>query len=495
MDLNLEHEYTLNGDGSGKVELRWDGPQADVDPREFMSQEVARAKGVDAWDGLSCGVEDGRLRFKATAWFPKLDGLRFHCQGLHVGMLDFTAFLDGEGNFVIENPGGGPSAVPAETASDDELRAKIAEERAKFEQVQGFLQEFLGGLNCTSVFHMPGKILEAKNLKKGDARTARSQFRGDDLLKVLGRFMEDDELVLRVMKSPAQGPDALMGMLPGQGPVRVVSEGGDESAFPYAEEVEQARARFEETAASLGLSRGPERAQPLANPRVVAAKVVRETDPEREFSPLNESQPCVVLTLAGELSGPALKLEEAALEGLTDTAGNNLLPESDWDRKIHFPKLTKDGGTAFFDVAIKADPSTFEGFLEIHGVLSALVAGKVEDVDLGFESLEAGAEGKELGARLERLETGDDDRTALDLKLGIARERVEKVSLLTGKGKEFPMSPQGYSSCNDEVTFTYDIEGKPPKKARLVARVAKEVRTFLVPFGVANVDLLGRPLK
>ncbi len=493
MDLNLDHEYTLNRDGSGKVVLRWDGPDTGTDPGDLLSGEVSKAKGVDAWDGLSCGVEDGRLRFRATAWFPALDGLRFHCQGLHVGMLDFSVRRDEKGRFVLENGSGEAPAPDAETASEDALRAKIAEERAKFQEVKGFLEEFLGGLNCTAVFHLPGPILEAKNLKTVDARTARTQFRGNDLLQVLNRFMEDDDLVLRVMKSPAQGPDALMGMLPGQGPVRVVSEGGEDAAFPYAKEVEQARARFEETAASLGLSRGPERSKPLANARVVAAKVVREADPERELTPQSESCPCVILTVCGDLPGPAVKLEEAVLEGLTDADGNSLLPESDWDRRIHFPKVTKDGGTAYFDITLKVDPATLDGFLEIRGVLTVLVAGATEDVDLGIASLEAGAEGGTLGARIERLETDDEDRTTLDLHLTIARERVEKVSLVTGRGAEFPMSPQGYSACNDEVTFSYAIEGKPPKKARLVARVAKEIRTFLVPFSIGNVDPFGAP--
>ncbi len=439
-------------------------------------------------------MEDGRLLFQALAYFPGLAGIRFHCQGMHVGMLDYAARRDEKGNLVVEGVGGEPEAPPAgETPGDEELRAQIAQERAKFTEAREFLEAFVGGLTCVATFRTPGRILEARNLKKLDDRSARARFQGDELLKVLNRFMEDDDLVLRFMKNPQQGPEALMGMMGGQGPVRIVAEGGEGAAFPYAEEVAKARERFEETAASLGLQRGPERSKPLANARIVAAKVVREADPEREFSPQSESHPCVVLTVCGGLPGPAVKLEEAALEALVDAAGNSLLPEGDWERRIHFPKLAKDGLTAYFDVTVKADPSALEGFREIRGALSVLVAGAAEDVDLGFKALEAGAEGKALGARIERLETGDEDRTALDLKLGIARERVEKVTLLAGKGKEFPMTQQGYSACNDEVTFSYQVEGKPPKKARLVARVAKDVRTFLVPFAVENVDVLGRP--
>jgi len=495
MDLTLDHDFTVNGDGSGKVTVRWDGPDpgTDFDPRAFMSDEVAKAKGVDAWDSLSCAVGKGRLHFEAVAYFPDLAGVRFHCQGLHVGMLDYAARRDEKGNLVIESASGEREAPAGETASDDELRARIAEERAKFAEARGFLEAFIGGLTCVATFHVPGRILEARNLKKLDDRSAQSRFQGDELLKILNRFMEDDELVLRVMKNPQQGPEALMGMMSGQGPARIVAGGGEEASFPYAEEVAAARERFEGMAASLGLSRGPERSKPLANVRIVASKVVREADSERDFSPQNESHPCVVLTVCGDLPGPALKLEEAVLEALADAEGKNLLPESDWDRRIHFPKLTKDGNGAYFDVTVKADPSALEGFREIRGLLTVLVAGEAQDVDLGFGALESGAEGKEFGARIERLEPQDEERTALDLKLLIAHERVQNMALVAGKGKEIAMSQQGYSACNDEVTFNYVIEGKLPKKARLVARVAKDVRTYYVPFGAENVDLLGRP--
>ena len=37
MDLNLEYDYTLNGDGSGKVALRWTTPIQDRSPKSRIS--------------------------------------------------------------------------------------------------------------------------------------------------------------------------------------------------------------------------------------------------------------------------------------------------------------------------------------------------------------------------------------------------------------------------------------------------------------------------
>ena len=72
MDLHLAHDFTFNPDGSGKVMVRWSAP-ATVDtpaPDEFLRSELQQAVGVDAWAEPRCAVEDDRLVFTATAWFP-----------------------------------------------------------------------------------------------------------------------------------------------------------------------------------------------------------------------------------------------------------------------------------------------------------------------------------------------------------------------------------------------------------------------------------------
>ena len=469
-------------------------PGSESEVQNFLNEEVAKARGVDAWDSISCEAEGERMRFQAVAYFPNLAALRLHCQGLHLNMFDFVTSQDGNGNLIVENKRETQETPTGKAGSDDELRAQIGEERAKFAQAREFIEGFFGGLTCTVTIRTPGRLVEAHGLKRLDDHSAQTRFEGDEVLKVLSRKMEDDDFVLQMIKNPVQGPDALQEMLGGVGPMRIVAGEAAEAAFPYSEEMGQALERFEELATRLGLARAPERTQPLDNARIVAAKVVRETDPERELSPQNESHPCVVLTVCGELPGCALKLEEATLEALADTSGNNWLPEDDWDRRIHFPKLTKDGKTAFFDITIKVDPSSLEGFSEIRGVIAALVAGTAEDVDLGFDALEAGAEGKEFGARIESVDTQTEDQTTLEIKLEIARERVQGMAVLTADGETIAMSPEGYSACNDECTLTYKIEGTLPGTVRVMAHVARTIQTHLVPFTIENVDLSGRPM-
>lgn len=495
MDLKLDHDYTLNPDGSGKVALAWSGavPGPDFNPADFMTGEVGNARGVDAWGALSCVVDGDRMKFEALAYFPSLSGLRFHCQGFHANVLEYETSLTDAGAFVVANtaPGGPPSEPSG--ASDDELRARLSEERGKFAQARGFLEGMVGGLVCSATLRLPGTVSAAVNCAKSGPATVRSRFEGDRILEVIGRLMEDDALALRLMKSGKQGPEALAELAGVEGPLRVEAAPPLEPIFDYAAESAAARERFDGLAASLGLGRGPERSKPLANVRVAAAKVVRETDGEREFSPQGESQPCIVLTLCGDLPGPALRADECRLEAAAAFDGRDLLPSDDWDRRIHFPKLTKDGATAFFDVNLRIPPGEIDGFREIRGVVAVQVAGEAVDVDLGIPKLEAGAEGTELGARIERLEAQDEERTGLDLRLAVGVDRVLGVSLRGAKDAEIPMERNGYSSSGDECTLTFTVEGKLPKKPMLTARVVREIRTWLVPFALENVDLLGRP--
>lgn len=494
MDLLLQHEYTVNPDGSGKASVRWEGPPPGdaFDPGPFIASEIRQGKGIEAWESVSCEQVDGRLVFQAVVYFRELGKLRFHCQGLHTNALDFDVTAAGDGTVTVASSAGTAPKSAEPTATDDEVRARLAEEREKFEQMSGFITEFIGGLRCQATIHLPGKIGSVTNGKKAGDRTVRTEFDGSQIVGLLSRMMTDDDLALRVIRGGAEDPQALLAALGDQGPLRVATRGPVEPAFDFDAAVAAAKEKFEALLPQLDIPRGPATGPPLANARIVAAKIVREADGERELNPMGQNTPSLSLTICGDLPGPALKADEGRLDAATTDAGENLAPDDEWKRRINFPKLTSDGRSVFFDIDLPLPPPETAGFREIRGAMTFRVSSGSEDVDLGLSSLEQGTEGSAFGAKIERFES-DGERHSLDLHLEVPREQVEAIALLDGPGDAIPFRQNGYSAMNDVVTFTYGFEGELPGRPRLVARIAKNLQSVEIPFVVENVDLTGRP--
>jgi hypothetical protein len=231
----------------------------------------------------------------------------------------------------------------------------------------------------------------------------------------------------------------------------------------------------------------------MQNVRIVAAKLVREADSDRDLTPMGQNYPSLSYAIVGDLPAGAIKAEEGRMETAITDAGANLVPDDDWQRRISFPKLTNDKRSAFFDIELRLGDGPVEGFKEIRGQVSIFASSGTEDVDLGFKKLEAGAAGKEHGATIERYDVQDEQRATLDIKLLVSMERIAGITLVTAKGEEIPVSQQGYSSSGDECTLTYVVEGVVPKKFKLIARMAKDLHRLEVPFEIRDVDLLGRP--
>ena len=105
MDIHLHQDYTLNPDGSARVTVLWRGDAPnDLSPETFMATEVAGSKGIDAWCSISCDIAGGKLKFQAVVFVKDIGALRFHCQGMHANVLDFTASLNEAGNLVVKTP-------------------------------------------------------------------------------------------------------------------------------------------------------------------------------------------------------------------------------------------------------------------------------------------------------------------------------------------------------------------------------------------------------
>jgi len=98
-----------------------------------------------------------------------------------------------------------------------------------------------------------------------------------------------------------------------------------------------------------------------------ASKLVREADSDRDLHPMGQNYPSFSFTVVGDLPGGAVKAEEGRMDVAVTDAGDNLVPDDDWKRRISFPKLTSDRRSAFFDVELRLGDAPVEGFREIRG--------------------------------------------------------------------------------------------------------------------------------
>lgn len=486
MDLTLDHEFTLNPDGSGKVRLKWEGPAEADSPHAIVRGELGGAQGVEQWGPMSCEIVDGRAKFGAVAYFRNLAGLKFHCQGFHATMMDFQAKRTGK-DFAVSSRWDAPEVPKSVTKiPKKELKAAIDAERAKIAQARGFIEGMFGGLKVSSTIHLPGAVGKATNAKKAGPRAVSVAHAGEDLLEVIDRLMEDDALAARLVQSGGAGPQTLSALLGEHGPMEVTTKGKLEDQFDFEAEVAQAREEFEEQRRKMGVpapsSRGPE----MGNCRVVAVKIVREADPDRELHPMGQNCMGMTLTIAGDLPGRALGADGGRVEKILAEGGDDLTPDDDWKRRIHFPKLTKDGATTYFDVEV---PLTERGLAELSGAIKCQVAsGDAEEIDLGFAKVESGAEGKQFGARIEKLEEWGEDQQSLDLKLAVPIERVAGMSLKSKAGVQ-ELERSGYSSGGGECQVSFTVKGGVPPGAKLVARLYGDVSEVEVPFRIKGVGM------
>lgn len=492
MALELHQDFTFNPDGSGRVTLTWTGPAAGAPPTdEFVRGELERANGVDAWDDVRCEIADDRLVFTATAWFADSRALRFHCQGLHVSLLDFEVTTDDDGSVQVTTcaPPATTTAPPTPTPVP---AARLREEREKIGMARDLVAAMFGELVCTAVLRLPAALVEPVRGERIDDGAVAVRYEGCRLVEIIDRLMSDDALLQQLLATGGMdSPAAALALLGDQGPVSLRTVPGAGPAFDYAAEVAAARERFAAVAAEFGAAATT--AEPdawLDQVRIVAAKVVREADAERELCPQGQNHRGVTLTVAGDLPAPALEIESAGYDRCVLADGNDVTPGEEWDRRCHFPKTTNDGRTVLVDLELPAGDA--RGVAELTGHVLAIASAGSEAHDLGFAELAPGAEGTFAQARLQSVDS-DDDRTRVEVQVQLARARVLALDLVVGDTAT-RLEQVGYSCCNDESSLTYRVDGALPADARLVMTVASELARTRYGFRLTRCDWFGDKL-
>jgi hypothetical protein len=496
--LDLHHDFTFNPDGSGRVTVRWTGPLGEHSPSpdEFLRTELERAIGVEAWADVQCAPESDRLVFTATAWFRDAAALRFHCQGFHVNLLDFRVEQHDDGSVsvatAVDPKAAVDSAIPA-GATRAQITELLAAERQKLEMAMSFLEGMFGSLTCHVVLRLPGKLAgKVRGERLGD-NAVQVDFDGAQLVQVIQQLLTDDELMVKMLRQGGITPDVAMELLGDNGPVQLRTGKKTAPQFDFEAEVAAARERFAEFAIDLNAAipdAGP--AEPLANVRVVATKVVREADADRDLSPFGQSHPGITLTIAADLPMASLELDQAGYERVVADDGTDFTPADEWDRRCHFPKATRDGRTLLLELSFTPPPNA-RGLQELSGRITAVCSEGSEEHDLGFAELAAGVAGDYAGAQLLRCAQEDEQRWVFEVQLQVARQRVLGCALVAGD-ERWALESAGYSSCNDECTLTWTFQGELPSDARMVMTFASRLSRVPYAFTLHDVDWLGNGL-
>ena len=518
--FDTKEDFTINPDGSGKVTIESvfapfqldmgddDKKTPDQKLQSAIKDVLDNAKGVAAWRDVSYKQQDdGRVWFKGTAYFADLSKVEFQ----NLAAMNFT-LQKTNGGLVLESQMNKKDdqekpAAPVKL-SDAEMAAKIKESRASYQSSRPMMIGILGTMHQEAVFHLPGAASEVSNFKTTPAGDLQISFDGTNMMAAMDALTASDDWwrkQLAVSGNPMQDgmsmDDELNEKLFGQkAPVRAFIASGA-AKFDYATEVAAAKKEFAVLQKKLGADSDVTELAPPAQGgdfkslKVGGVRWVFETDDKNDVRPLNWSAG-YTLSIVGEFSGSVTEVSDGKVETALALDGSDLLPENEWDRKINFPRLSKDRTKVVFEINLSAPGPEVKGFKEISGTLGYSVAEGTTNVDLGISEIKAGATGSELGASIVSIKPGFGNNGGQDIELKLHLEPAELISLTAvgADGQETALERRGYGGGNHQYNITFNAKTEIPANSRLVAKVYSQVKQFEIPFKLSNLTLLGQPI-
>jgi hypothetical protein len=287
--FEIKQDTSLNPDGSGKaaVELTMPDmgamgmtmgmkeetppPDPEVTLKQFAKQTLDDTKGVEAWSDVSFArTEDGRMKFKGTAYFKDFAAFR-----LSTGKGDNgpTFRKDDKGGMVLELPmpsdeAKGPAAPAGPPPSAEEMAKLIQAARLQYQQMRPMMEMMLGKMKVEMAFRLPGTLAEVSGFQKQPDGSVRIAMDGAKMLQVMDQLNADDAYVRQTIlagKKPGADMDPAVAekLFGTKGPIKARVTGDLKPLFDYAAAVKAAKEAYPKMIESLGLDKVP---PPAAQP-------------------------------------------------------------------------------------------------------------------------------------------------------------------------------------------------------------------------------------
>jgi hypothetical protein len=500
--VDVEQDYALNPDGSGKVHvtavgtlIRFDVGQR-KDSQEALNEAVREvidsSEGVDAWTGVECILrDDGKLSFTGTAYFKNLGQLRLNVLGLKSQDRELDLRQHGQDGLVVELDHGEDASmerreVTRTKLTDEQVRAKIREARADYQQAKPFLEGFLSEFRMKTRLNLPGVVTDAGIFERAGPSTVEIAFDGEAMLKTMDELITDEAHMKRQVEA---GKDTEVGesvdddlfvqrMLGRKGLPRVVVNGPLKPVFDYEAEAAPARAGMDalraKFAAREASAEAPRKAGALKQVNVMGVHSAGED---------------LRITIVADLPIRVLAVKQAELSHAITDSGEDLLPEEKFWRMIHFPRLSESKDTVALDVSVKAPSADARRLKLVAGRMIYTTGHEVGAHKLSLSALRTGTEDSALGAEIAVSENPFGDGN-LSLRLDVEPEQVESITLLDGQGKEIAMDRTGWHGSGGSTVFSLFITGQLPAEGEIVVKTFADFTSYEVEFQVGEVDLL-----
>lgn len=498
--FEVDQQYTLNPDGSGKVVHRVKKPdvmgQGAAGLKDLVKSQMTGAKGVDAWSDVSVETtEDGSMVFTGTAYFSNLNELELE----DADALRFR-WIPAPNGARLELVTSEAQASESELSAD-EVAKQLEDAKKEWNQTKPMMQGILSSFKWRASFELPGEVVDSSSFETSGGSTVTFNMSGERYFQVIEELMNDEAFLeeqARLGNLGGMSPDEAMPAefaerLFGEGGVYAITSNGG-AQFDYASAVADAEANLESMMASLPVEAPKEIVPPAKGGDFRSLKVISTgfvTDGELAWQSEGAT-----LTIAGELPGSVVSAEEGMLNTAVSDNGTDLLPEEEWDREISVSLDSEDPTKVKFDVSTLLPPAGAKGFREVSGVVYYKnAAGPDEEVEL-FSTLEPGTEGSAYGAVLGDYESGySEGSEQVSVDINLPREEISEVVFLDASGKPLDVQNVSTSWSSDSVSLTFSYDGSFPRNGSVLLKVRKDLQTYGVPFRVTNVDLTGRPMK
>jgi hypothetical protein len=226
-------------------------------------------------------------------------------------------------------------------------------------------------------------------------------------------------------------------------------------------------------------------------------RLVRYSDQARGIRPFNYDAG-YTLSIVVEPAKAGLNVTEGRIEKAVTDTGQDILPEKDWDRKIHWTRLSKDKKAVIFEVNLAKPDENAKGIAELSGVLEYLESTGTREIDLGVMDFKDGAVSKVEGFSIKSIESQEwaQEKTRMWLKVDLPRGAVKSTKFFDENGTELKVTSGGTSSSMGRLKrMGFDIEGEFPARGRIVIEVLDGLSKHELPFKLTDISLLGVPIK